>query len=104
MQDLVNKEKNSIKKQMANKQGNTFFARKLQVKANIAGDYENSSSNSGDSFVASMDSEEIGDLVVVNFNLGKLGYFSIKCFTHEDPKELARKFCKENKIGPKTRA
>ena len=40
--------------------------------------------------------------MVINLDLGKLGFNVLNCFSNEDPKQVAKTFCRKMKLGPKT--
>jgi hypothetical protein len=44
-----------------------------------------------------------GELIVINVDLGARGHQVIQGLSNQDPYDIAYKYCKKNRLGPKTR-
>lgn len=42
--------------------------------------------------------------MIVPLQLGKMGFYQLHAYTKEDPEITSYDFCKEMKLGPKTRS
>jgi hypothetical protein len=84
------------------KRQNEQFAKNLVCKATLANDFTESDS-SDDLVQRETMNQQLGHLMVINLSLGALGHFTINCFSKDDPKNIAKTFCKLHKVGPKTK-
>lgn len=80
---------------------NKYFVQTLVRKVTVAGDYETSEDSESE---YSTYSRAKPQLMVMNIDLGKHGFRVLSCLDNEDPHRVAKTFCKENKLGPKTQA
>ena len=78
---------------------NKHFVQTLVRKVTIANDYETSECSVDESVFSNTQRPQ---LMVMNIDLGKHGFRVITCMDNEDPKKVAKRFCKENKLGPNT--